>query len=907
MVSLNMKKYKIVSITQIYNEIEKENLHRFFKYLKPVVDQIVIYDDCSTDGSYEYAKSQTTHVLRGAKNDFTDEINHRQTMLVEALKLKPDFILSIDADEVLTNSSESLLQDLCHRCHTDDLDGFDFHHINLWRTGSWRRTDSLYDEGWYCRLWKVTPDIGFKIGKKGLHQRLVPSSIKITERQEEVSFIHYGFSTKKNLAHKYLVYRSHGQRGYVMLDRLIGEDSMELEEVPESVFPTGLYSKETKPEKIPFIDALTYVNQYKEEVFRPKYSIACLIYKSVDWLEFVYQQVLKYTDMKDVEFFFVANDAEEEVVNYLRDNYIPHFEFNNSEIHQKEWYINNVYRAWNYAAKVAKGDFLVLINSDMCFSPGWFEALKSAYNGENLIASRLVESGKLRTGKFGIEKDFGYTVADYKEAEFLMFADSIKNPKVENGGLFMPLFVKKDVFLKVGGYPEGNLKEHADIFSKEAALPNEPQIPGDVILMKRMETAGVKHQTAMNSVVYHFQCGEKDDEKALVNSVKKTHIAICNDLCTGSMGEKVLWDYLLDKIPGAFPVDFRTVGKISYEARATDYINKNYPDTEVIIQNASFINRIDPTKHTIVFLQDDLRLMGRSSSQQESNLKFADTLVTNSIQTSLSYPEYDFEIISVGVDAELFSPKNKSSVRKKYGFGEEKIGIFVGSFSGVKGWQKVIDCVQTFSNITWILVSKYDETYSAKNARVFNKISQNVLSELLNCADFFIIGSPVETQCLAAIEANLCNIPVVMPLVGIYRDFSQPERAAVGVFGDDLTEGVYKVLDLNINPREVIINKGLTVDVALEKWKNLLLKVVQRERIKNLNNVDAVAKNNTIRISLFKLSFILRSFLIKWIFGEKYWVIANIFTYLGLKQFVKNVLVQMKLLGLAKKIKNKFM
>ena len=70
-------KYKIVSITQVFNEIEKDNLVRFFKYLKPVVDEIVIYDDCSTDGSYEYALENTNHVIRGFKNDFSNEINHR--------------------------------------------------------------------------------------------------------------------------------------------------------------------------------------------------------------------------------------------------------------------------------------------------------------------------------------------------------------------------------------------------------------------------------------------------------------------------------------------------------------------------------------------------------------------------------------------------------------------------------------------------------------------------------------------------------------------------------------------------------------------------------------------------------------------------------------------------------------
>ena len=130
---------------------------------------------------------------------------------------------------------------------------------------------------------------------------------------------------------------------------------------------------------------------------RPKYSIVCLIYKSVDWLKLVYQQVLQYTDLTDTEFFFVANDANQGVIDYLRDNYIPFFSYRNTEEQRREWYINNVYRAWNYSARAARGDFVVFINSDMCFTPRIGSTPKAAYDGSNLVASRLVESGKLRS------------------------------------------------------------------------------------------------------------------------------------------------------------------------------------------------------------------------------------------------------------------------------------------------------------------------------------------------------------------------------------------------------------------------------------------------------------------------------------------------------------------------------
>ena len=65
--------------------------------------------------------------------------------------------------------------------------------------------------------------------------------------------------------------------------------------------------------------------------FKPKYSIICLIYKSIEWLDFVYNQVLKHTNLDEVEFFFVANDATDEVLNYLKNNYIPHYKFVTNE------------------------------------------------------------------------------------------------------------------------------------------------------------------------------------------------------------------------------------------------------------------------------------------------------------------------------------------------------------------------------------------------------------------------------------------------------------------------------------------------------------------------------------------------------------------------------------------------
>ena len=856
-----MKKYKIVGICQIYNELEKGNLKRFLKYILPIVDELVVYDDGSTDGSYEYVLRHTPYVIRSAKNDFADEVNHKKLLLQDALKLQPNFILWLDADEVLSASAKDKLQELCKYCEEKKFDAIDFHELNIWRSSTWRRIDSLYNLGWFPRLWRVVPCLGFGKIKKGLHQiNLILSSIKKRGRTNKLAVLHYGFADKKNLAYKYLIYRSHGQRGYAMLDRLISEEKLKLERIPKEMFPEGLWQKDDKkPEPLSFIESLTYVEKYKKQVFRPKYSIVCLIYKSVDWLKFVYEQVLKYTDLIDKEFYFVANDADEEVISYLKDNYIPHYIFNNTAEQKKEWYINNVYRAWNYAAKVAQGDFIVFINSDMAFTPGWFENLITVYNGKNCVTSRLVESGKLKSGTYGIEKDFGHNYSSYEEKAFQKYAVSISKNNVKNEGLYMPLLIRKEYFWSVGGYPEGNVKPGNDIFHPKIAQKGEEVIPGDIILMEKLKTIGVRHQTVFNSIVYHFQCGEMDEKNLSQKDNEKVQIAVCNDLVTGTMGEKVFWDHLLDNLPGTYGVDKRRVGKEgNFEQKARQYINKNYSETKIIVQNATFMDVVDQDHYIIAFLQDDLRSMGQESDQQESNLKIANKIVANSIQTALSYSDFDCAVLPIGADPQLFRPMNKKELRIRHGFSDsEKIGIFVGNFSEVKGWSKVKRCIKKYPEITWILVSKYKENYNAyksKNIRVYNQIDQKLLAELLNCADFFIIGSPVETLCLAAVEACLCNIPLVMPKVGIFKGFPNEDCEKIGIFGDDLEFGIKKVFKRKFSPRDLILQKGLTIQDSMEKWGKLLQDIILEI---NIQKIRCKSKTNYREKKMPKVSIIM--------------------------------------------------
>jgi hypothetical protein len=240
-------------------------------------------------------------------------------------------------------------------------------------------------------------------------------------------------------------------------------------------------------------------------------SIACLIYKSTKWLQFVYDQVQKYTDLTNNEFYFVANDANQHVLDYLKENNIPHYIHNNTDEQKKEWYINNVYRAWNTAGKMAKGKYVVFINSDMAFSEGWLDNLINKIDDNKIVTSRLVERGVLRSGTYGIEINFGNVPSDYKEKEFINFSKQISENVLMNGGLYMPCLIKCEHLEKINYYPEGNIIPGSDIFNPVYAKLGEFCIPGDQVFIKRLNTINVEHYTAFDSIVYHFQEGEMRD------------------------------------------------------------------------------------------------------------------------------------------------------------------------------------------------------------------------------------------------------------------------------------------------------------------------------------------------------------------------------------------------------------
>ena len=128
-------------------------------------------------------------------------------------------------------------------------------------------------------------------------------------------------------------------------------------------------------------------------------EIVSLVYKSVKYLHFICEQLnsdLCKAQGWSVGVRIVANDATDEVLLELEKMDIKYSVFNNPD--PNEFYLNRVYRAYNYAVTSSEYDNVCLVNSDDVFCNDWLANLLKHHDGINIPCSRLIESGKMDSG-----------------------------------------------------------------------------------------------------------------------------------------------------------------------------------------------------------------------------------------------------------------------------------------------------------------------------------------------------------------------------------------------------------------------------------------------------------------------------------------------------------------------------
>lgn len=841
---------KIIGFLQVRNELSTGHLLRFLEVNKELFDALYVFDDNSDDGTYEYINVNADHVIRGESRMFGSELVNKSDLL-EKVKLDfatGDAVLWLDADEVLYATREEL-EEAINLAFDEGFDGLSLPHINLWRSNNWLRLDDNYDSLEAVRIWKLSEKLSFP-RKSGLHGQMYPNGITRIKRVNSLSVVHFGFASIDYVLDKFVTYKSHWQSGYA-LHRLISEYDLQLEPLASRIESLGsrytklhVYPDLSRPVAFPQYEWIQLADSKYEEYLsqkKPRVTLVSLIYASTKWLEFTYSQLLELKrDLPDgeAEILFVANDANEEVLSFLKDNSIPHISVS-TKIDQNEWFINSVYRAYNLGVINSQTEYVYLVNSDMAYARGALSNVMKAASPNRLVASRLVELGIMPSGKHGIEKDFGASPKRYRRNDFERFAKSISTDELLPGGLFMPLLVHRENFMQLGGYPEGNLtesslEEYLEGGLGEIAQEGDRLIPGDAAFIARAKKIQIEHLTLMSSIAYHFQAGERRDE----NSPKsiRSGVVVLNDSLVGINGEVVLWGKLISLLEksGTLVRGIATgipkgrlavfLAPIVQSIKGQIMIRRNR-GPRLLITNATYqvpivgpwrkilVNQDKPAGSWLLFLQ-------------RISLLNADRYVANDAELVASNRGRKSEWATIPLSTIWWEDPKVTNLDKK------KV-IFIGAFNETKGWSVLKKIIEAETSIDWILVSKYSEKpdlseSAMQRVEAYSQLNPIELRDLLRTASALVVASPYETQCLVALEAASQGIPVVTTPTGTLGSFGIGTKE-FGIVTEDLSEGLLSVLNQkhDFNPRETVRKLDLISESGWTRWEKLIARELE--------------------------------------------------------------------------------
>ncbi len=212
-----------VTLSMVVKNEAGRYLRRVLGSLVGHIDEAVIIDDASTDGTVSICEELLSGIpLRLIKNKasmFADEVSLRRLQWEETVKTNPDWILNLDADELVEdafweNAQEILCDSMIERCC--------FRLYDMWNETQYREDTywRAHKRSWAFLL-RYRTDYDYQWRQTPQHCGRFPSNCdSLPKAEAEYRIAHFGWATVKDRAEKYdryqrldpgAVYGSRGQ------------------------------------------------------------------------------------------------------------------------------------------------------------------------------------------------------------------------------------------------------------------------------------------------------------------------------------------------------------------------------------------------------------------------------------------------------------------------------------------------------------------------------------------------------------------------------------------------------------------------------------------------------------------------------------------------------------------------
>lgn len=195
------KKGNKITLSMIVKDEENRYLRQVLGRLQGHIDEAVIIDDGSSDNTVDICRSILKdiplHIFENGDSMFSNESVLRKKQWSETIKTNPDWILNLDADELIEDSFWDAAQ---KQMDNTEYDVYCFRLYDMWNATHYRE-----DEYWNAHntyrpfLMRYQPAFHYEWNESNQHCGRFPMNIfSFKKRELEARIQHFGWATKED-------------------------------------------------------------------------------------------------------------------------------------------------------------------------------------------------------------------------------------------------------------------------------------------------------------------------------------------------------------------------------------------------------------------------------------------------------------------------------------------------------------------------------------------------------------------------------------------------------------------------------------------------------------------------------------------------------------------------------------